>query len=69
MKKALCLLLLLSLCLCCLLACNSSDGICDYCEENEADPFYNENITTKERFEGKEICGRCFRDLVWMEEE
>ena len=67
MKKAIVMLLLLALCLCCLMACGS-DGICDYCKEADADPFYNENIATKERFEGIEICTGCFREGVWAEE-
>ena len=44
------------------------DGICDYCGENESDPFYNENYTTSQRFDDTEICTSCFRSGVWMDQ-
>ncbi len=47
---------------------NGFDGICDYCNENESDPWYNENYTTSQRFDDTEICLDCFRSGVWMDE-
>lgn len=76
MKKFLALVLMVLTCAFALSGCDlllgglggsKFDGICDYCGENESDPFYNEDYTTSQRFDDTEICTSCFRAGVWMD--